>query len=110
MTLEQLSANAFRATGNGLGFVIKSLAHPDRKFRVCYKMGSGKYAITRVAPAGDDNIGKDYLVSGSEDRYDFAVPVGRLAEIREELAELGEQKGAIEVRMTELTTVLEGLE
>lgn len=103
MTLEQLSTAAATATGNALGFVIKSLAHPDRKFRVGYKFASGKFGITRL-----DN-GKDFLVDGSEDRYDFVIPVGRIREVKAELANLSEQKSLIDIRMTELTTVLDGL-
>lgn len=108
MTLDQLSAEAARATGNPLGFVIKSLTHPDRKFRVCFKFASGKYGITRVSP-NDENVGKDYLVLGTEDRYDFVIPVARVREVKAELSELSEQKGIIETRMSELNSVLEGL-
>lgn len=108
MTLDQLSAEAGRATGNALGFIIKSAAHPDRKFRVCFKFASGKYGITRVAPA-DGEVGKDYLVSGAEDRYDFVIPLNRIREVKGELNELAEQKATIDARMLELTGVLEGL-
>lgn len=103
MNLEQLSTEAGRVTGNALGFVIKSLAHPERKFRVCYKLASGKYAITRL------DSGKDFLVDGSEDRYDFVIPIARIRDIKAELVELTDQKAVIDVRMTELTGVLEGL-
>lgn len=103
MTLDQLSTEASRATGNGLGFVIKSLAHPERKFRVCFKFASGKFGITRL------DTGADYLVGGDSDRYDFVIPVGRIREVKAELIELGEQKATIDARMTELTDVLEGL-
>lgn len=103
MTLNELSVEAARVTGSGLGFGIKSLAHPDRKFRVCYKMGSGKFAITRL------DTGTDYFVSGSEDRYAFSVPINRIGEVRAELSELSEQKTVIETRIGELTNVLDGL-
>lgn len=109
MTLEQLSAEATRVTGNPLGFIIKSAAHPERKFRVCFKFASGKYGITRVAPAGDENVGKDYLVLGTEDRYDFVIPMGRIREVKTELSELTEQMVALETRIAELNDVLEGL-
>jgi hypothetical protein len=109
MTLNELSAEVARATGNGLGFIIKSATHPERKFRVCFKFASGKYGITRVAPVGDENVGKDYLVLGSEDRYDFVVPIGRIREVKAELGELAEQKALIDARMVELTGVLDGM-
>lgn len=109
MTLEQLSTEATRATGNALGFMIKSMAHPERKFRVCYKFASGKFGITRIAPAGDENVGKDYLVLGTEDRYEFVIPVARIREVKAELAELSEQKSVLETRIVELTGVLDGL-
>lgn len=103
MNLEQLSTEALNATGSGLGFVIKSLAHPDRKFRVAYKMPSGKFAITRL-----DN-GRDFFVDGSEDRYEFVIPVARIREVKATLVELSEQKATIDARMTELTSILDGL-
>lgn len=103
MTLEQLSTEAARATGNALGFVIKSLAHPDRKFRVCFKFASGKYGITRL------DTGADYLVGGGEDRYDFVIAMNRIREVKLELGELSEQKAIIETKMAELNGVLEGL-
>lgn len=102
MTLEQLSTEVANTTGNPLGFVIKSQA-TGRKFRVCYKLASGKFAITRL----DD--GKDYLVNGTENRYDFDVPIARIREAKAELAELIEQKAVLDARMTELNGVLEGV-
>lgn len=103
MTLEQLSGEALRVTGNALGFVIRSQAHPDRKFRVCYKFASGKYGITRL-----DN-GKDFLVDGGEDRYDFVIPIGRIREVKAEKAELLEQMETIQARLGELDGVMDGL-
>lgn len=96
MTLEQLSTEAGRATGNVLGFVIKSLAHPDRRFRVCYKFASGKFGITRL------DTGSDYLVGGDSDRYDFVIPVARIIEVKAEMAE-------ITARLAELDGMLGGL-
>ena len=104
MTLEQLSVAAAAATGNPLGFVIKSLAHPDRKFRVCFKFASGKYGITRL------DTGTDYLVNGTEDRYDFVIPMNRIREVKAEIGELAGQKALIDARMVELNGVLEGLQ
>lgn len=103
MTLEQLSTEATRATGNGLGFVIKSLAHPDRKFRVGFKFASGKYGITRL------DTGKDFLVDGAEDRYDFVIPLNRINDAMTELSELADQRAVIDARMTELTGILDGV-
>lgn len=96
MTLEQLSLEAGRATGNVLGFVIKSLAHPERKFRVCYKFASGKFGITRL------DTGADYLVGGDSDRYDFVIPVARIIEVKAEMA-------GLTARLAELDAVMGGL-
>lgn len=103
MTLLELSAEAMRATGSGLGFVIKSLAHPERKFRVCYQFTSGKFGITRL------DTGKDYIVEGATDRYDFVIPVGRIREVKAALVELTEQKLVIEARLVELGIEMDGL-
>lgn len=100
MDLNTLSAEAGRVTGNVVGFVIKSLAHPDRKFNVEAKLSGGKFAITRL------DTGASYLVSGTEDRYDFAIAMARIREVKAEIVELGEQAATIAERLTVLKTEL----
>lgn len=93
MNLNTLSAQAGEILGNTVGFMIKSLAHPDRKFKVEAKLGNGKFAITRI------DTGVNYFVLGDEDRYDFAVTMARLREVKAEIAELSEQAKTIAVRL-----------
>lgn len=103
MTLEQLSVEALRVTGNALGFVVKSLAHPERKFKVCFKFASGKFGITRL------DTGVDYIVEGGSDRYDFAIAMARIRELKTEIGELTEQQTVIATRLGALTGELEGM-
>ncbi len=88
-------------TGSPLGFVVKSLSHPDRKYKVEYFLAdSGKYAITRLG------TGEGYLVKGTEDRYEFAVSMARIREVKAEIAELGDQAGVITERLSILKNEL----
>lgn len=96
MNLNTLSEQNTGLTGSPVGFVIKSLAHPDRKFTVEAKLANGKYAITRIG------TGQNFFVLGTEDRYDFAVTVARIREVKAEIVELEEQAGTIAARLTEL--------
>ena|ERR1700676_1957211 len=96
MNLNQLSTESNRVTGSFTGFIIKSLAHPDRKFRVESKLSTGKFAITRL----DTN--SSYLVLGTEDRYEFAIPMGRILEVKTQVAELEEQAASIATRLITL--------
>ena len=103
MTLKELSTEAARVTGSGLGFVVKSLKHPERKFLVGFEFKSGKYGITRL------DTGDDYIVEGGSDRYEFAVNMARLREVKMEMTELNDQKTLIETRLAELTGELDGV-
>jgi hypothetical protein len=107
MNLNNLSNTVSSATGSGLGFVIKSLAHPERRYRVCFKFRSGLYGITRI----DSGAGakKDFIVSGLEDRYDFAIPMNRVREVYSERTELLDQKATIESRILELDAIIDGV-
>lgn len=107
MNLKTLSNTVKEATGEGMGFVIKSLTHTDRRYRVCYKLPSGQFVITRI----DSGAGakKDFIVSGSEDRYDFVVPMSRIEEVYGERAELLDQKATIDERIANLNAILEGV-
>jgi hypothetical protein len=96
MNLNELSTQNVGLVGSPVGFVIKSLAHPDRKFKVEAKLGNGKFAITRI------DTGANYFVLGTEDRYEFAVTVARIREVKAEIVELEEQAGTIAERLTEL--------
>lgn len=96
MNLNTLSEESGRTTGSIAGFVIKSLAHPDRRFRVEAKLSNGKFAITRL------DTGASYFVLGSEDRYEFAMPMTRIREVKQEIAELDEQAATIAARLSEL--------
>jgi len=82
MNLDTLATEALRVTGSGVGFYIKSVAYPDRKFLVESKLTSGKYAITRL------DTGISYLVLSTEDRYEMAISFARLTEVRAEIGEL----------------------
>ncbi len=82
MDLNSLSSAALTATGSGVGFVIKSLAHPERKFVVEAKLSNGKFAIVRL------DTGASYMVLGTEYRYDFAMTFARISEIKAEISEL----------------------
>ncbi len=96
MNLKDLSAANVGLMGSAVGFVIKSLAHPDRKFKVEALLGNGKFAITRL------DTGANYFVLGTEDRYEFAVTVARIREVKAEIVELEDQAGAIAARLLEL--------
>lgn len=96
MNLVTLSAQNLATTGNALGFVIKSLAHPERKFKVEAKLTSGKFVITRF----DNN--ESYMVLGTEDRYEMAVTAARLTEVKLEVGQLLEQRTIIADRLAEL--------
>lgn len=100
MNLDTLSAEYGRATGKTVGFVIKSLAHPERKFKVEAKLTSGQYGITRL------DTGKSYLVLGTEDRYSFVIPMTRVTEVKAEIVELSEQATTIAERLTTLKAEL----
>ncbi len=82
MNLNTLSADALSASGSGIGFYIKSVAHPDRKFLVETKLANGKFVITRL------DTGANYFVLGTEDRYELAVSFARISEVRAEIGEL----------------------
>jgi len=104
MTLNELSASAATVLGNKFGFVIKSLAHPERKFRVGYKMdGSGQYAITRL------DTGEDMFVKGDADRYDFVVPVARVRTLKADKDEITAQIATLQTRLTEIDNAINGL-
>ncbi len=96
MNLNTLSAQNNETMGSKVGFVIKSLAHPDRKFKVEALLASGKFAITRI------DTGASYFVSGTEDRYEFAVTLARVREVQAEKSELMEQLETIKARVAEL--------
>jgi hypothetical protein len=96
MNLNQLSEQNTGLMGVAVGFVIKSLAHPERKFMVEAKLGGGKYAITRL------DTGASYFVLGTEDRYEFAITAARIREVKAEIGELTEQAGVIAARLLEL--------
>lgn len=100
MTLNDLSAEAGRVLGSTVGFMIKSLAHPDRKFKVEALLTSGKFAITRL------DTGASYLVAGTEDRYDFSISMARVREVKAEIGELSEQVETINARLGTLKTEL----
>lgn len=102
MTLNELAVEHTKLMGIGLGFVIKSL-ETGNKFTVAHKFVSGKFGISRL------DTGKDYIVEGDSDRYDFVVGLGTIKEAKVELAELAEQKATIEARMGTLTGVLNGI-
>lgn len=104
MKLNELSATAETVLGSGIGFIVKSLAHPDRKYRVCYKMaGSGKFAITRL------DSGEDFLVTGDADRYDFVVPVARIRQLKTDKEALLVDLGTIQARIAEIDNAMGGL-
>lgn len=104
MKLNELSATAETVLGSGIGFVVKSLAHPDRKYRVCYKMaGSGKFAITRL------DTGEDFLVTGDADRYDFVVPVARVRTLKADKDSLLVDLATINGRIAEIDNAINGL-
>lgn len=96
MNLKELSEQNVTLMGSPTGFVIKSLAHPERKFKVEALLANGKFAITRL------DTGANYFVSGTEDRYEFAVTVARIREVKAEIVELEEQATTIGARLTEL--------
>ncbi len=96
MTLKELSVASVGMGLGAVGFVIKSLAHPERKFKVEAMLGNGKFAITRI------DTGANYFVLGTEDRYEFAVTVARIREVKAEIGELTEQAATIAARLTEL--------
>lgn len=103
MNLIDLSAEYGRVAGTTLGFTVKSLAHPERKFKVEALLGNGKYAITRL----DTNA--SYFVAGTEDRYDFVVSMARVRALKAEIVELSEQAATINARLGVLTTELGSL-
>lgn len=104
MNLNELSAAAAGVLGAGVGFVVKSIAHPERKFRVCFKMpGSGKYAITRL------DSGEDFLVTGDADRYDFVVPVARVRTLKADKDQLLIEKATIETRIADIDSAMQGI-
>lgn len=96
MNLNTLSGQYGELAGKTVGFVIKSLAHPDRKFKVEAKLGNGKFAITRL------DTGDSYLVMGTEDRYEFAITMARIREVKAEIVELEEQSATIAARLVTL--------
>jgi hypothetical protein len=101
MNLIDLSSTYMGETGNPVGFVVKSLSHPDRRYKVEFFLAdSGKFAITRLG------TGEGYLVKGSEDRYEFAVSMARIREIKAEIGELTEQTAVINDRLSFLKTEL----
>lgn len=100
MNLKELSTQSLALGLGAVGFVIKSLAHPDRKFKVEALLGNGKFAITRI------DTGANYFVSGTEDRYEFAVTMARIRELKEEKTELAEQAATIAARIVELDVEL----
>jgi hypothetical protein len=93
MNLDTLSEQYGDVAGKTLGFVIKSLAHPERKYTVEAKLTNGQYAIVRLG------TGSSYLVSGTEDRYDFAVSMARIREVKTEIGELESQAASIAARL-----------
>ncbi len=93
MNLNTLSETAMSIGLGAVGFVVKSVAHPDRKYSVDFKMPNGKFAITRLSD------GSNYFVGGLEDRYEFAIPVARISELKSEMSELIEQKEVILARL-----------
>lgn len=104
MKLNELADAAAGVLGAGSGFIFKSLVHPERKFRACYKMpGSGKWAITRL------DTGLDSLVDGDADRYDFVVPVARVRTLIADKNELLAQKVTIETRIADIDSAMQGL-
>ncbi len=96
MNLIDLSAEAGRVTGKSLGFTIKSLAYPERKFLVEAVVSGGKFAITRL------DTGKSYFVAGTEDRYDFVVAMSRISELMSEKAHLIEALADVTAELTSL--------
>ena len=96
MTLQQLSAQSVGLWLGAMGFVIKSLAHPQRKFKVEAMLASGKFVITRL------DTGSNYFVLGTEDRYEFAVTAARIREVKAEIVELEDQAVTIATRLIEL--------
>ncbi len=97
MNLNVLSAESVAAGLGAVGFVIKSLAHPDRKFTVMTAFPDGKFGIVRL------DTGLSYLVAGTEDRYAFAMPIARITELRSEYKELVEQADTISARLGVVT-------
>lgn len=110
MNLNKLSQTVLAATGTGLGFVIKSLEHPERKYRVCFKFPSGQFGITRLDSGIKAGAKKDFIVDGSADRYDFVIPMSRVKEVYSERTELMEQQTTINARIAELDAIVDGVE
>lgn len=101
MNLNTLSGEYAATTGGKIvGFVVRSVRHSDRTYKVEAKLGNGKFAITRV------ETGESYFVDGTEDRYTFAISLARVRELKGEIVELEEQAATIAARLSTLTTEL----
>jgi hypothetical protein len=100
MNLIELSAEAGRVTGKGLGFVVKSIAHPERKYKVEALLGNGEFVITRLGDGG-----KSYFVGGDQDRYDFSIPMARVSDLIAEKATLTERLSVVTSELSTLGAV-----
>lgn len=107
MNLNTMSEVYAAQTQQALGFQLKSRT-TGRLWKAIYKAPNGSFLIT------DINGTKDALVSGSEDRYEFADPrfdaaATRRHELNAKLAELmnkeAQQEQAIELLREEITEV-----
>ncbi len=96
MNLNTMSEMYQTRTGTALGFLIKSRA-TGRLWTATHKTGLGQFVIA------DINRQKEALVSGSQDRYEFADHTNdstgmtaRRSELTERLAELTNKEGQLE--------------
>lgn len=97
MNLMQLSAAANDATGKSVGFVVKSLKNPERKYLVGYMSPiTGKFIITRL------DTKEDFVVAADADRYELVVSLARLKAVKSEIKELTERQVEINERLSEL--------
>ena len=101
MNLIELSAEAGRVIGKSLGFVVKSVAHPERKYKVEALLSTGEFVITRLGDGG-----KSYFVEGGDqDRYDFSIPMSRVSDLIAEKASLTERLNVVTDELSTLGAV-----
>lgn len=108
MTLNTMASMYSRTTNQALGFQLKS-RQSGRIFIATFKTGNGMYVI---APVGD---GKESLVDGDADRYDFAdarfdLNAGRRQELSAKLADLINKSGTIEAELDAVNAEIETVE